>query len=375
MHKQLFITLLTICLISSVTYARRNSTSVDIESLRKTLLEKNTAQGRETIQKLESDGSEEAISILLEFLTNNRMDRKLKQHALTSLGKIGTEPAIEAIKKFESWSQRRFSQTHTFQMAGQENPIDHIGPLPTVTLAKTIDSNKRTWILIPLDRYGRLDLFLTSLKEDDTWSELILLDIPGFPELGLLSETQWNIKCQLLIQNDLAKIECNDKSYEVKISDQLKDEDKDGLPDIVETRLLTDSKNSDSDSDGVSDGKDSNPLTPKHKETNDIIEIRQAAFSALFATSKSLNAIVVVDKDKFTKQEYYGFSGPVLRASEVRRGFVNVTSIDIKHQSETDATVTISDWEGGDSGSGHEAKLKKIHGKWVVVDFKMTWIS
>lgn len=375
MRKQIFITLLTICLISSVTYARRNSNNVDIAALRKTLFEKNTAQGRETIQKLESDGSEEAIKALLEFLTNNRMDRKLKQHAFTALGKIGTEHAIGAIKNFETWSHKRFLQTREFQITDQENPIDHIGSLPAVPLAKTTDSNEKTWILIPLDHYGRLDLFLTSLKEDDIWSEPILLDIPGFPQLGRLSETQWNIKCQLFIQDDLAKIECNDKSYEVKISDQLKDEDKDGLPDIVETRLLTDFKNPDSDGDSVPDSKDSNPLTPKHKETSDEIEIRQAAFSALFATSRSQGAIVIIDKDELAKQEYYGFAGTVLRASEVRRGFVNITSIDIKHQSETDATVTISDWEGGDSGSGHEAKLKKVHGKWVVVDFKMTWIS
>jgi hypothetical protein len=43
--------------------------------------------------------------------------------------------------------------------------------------------------------------------------------------------------------------------------------------------------------------------------------------------------------------------------------------------STTTATATISDWEGNLAASGHQAKLKKLHGKWVVVEFKMTWIS
>ena len=147
------------------------------------------------------------------------------------------------------------------------------------------------------------------------------------------------------------------------------------MPDIVEARLLTDSQNPDSDSDGVPDGKDTNPLTPKQKETNDITEIRQAVFSALFATTSSQNAIVIVNRDEFAKQEYYGFSGTVLRSPESRQGFVNVTSIDIRYQSDDSATVGIGDYEGSMAGSHHEAKLKKIDGKWVVVEFSLRGVA
>lgn len=37
--------------------------------------------------------------------------------------------------------------------------------------------------------------------------------------------------------------------------------------------------------------------------------------------------------------------------------------------------ATISDYVGAEAASGHEAQLLKIHGKWVIVKFEMTWIS
>jgi len=364
----------------------RSAEGVDIAALRKTLIEENPEPryglrikdndtGLQAIQKLEAAGSQEAVNVLLEFLTNNRMDRKLKQHALTALGKIGTEQAVEAVKKFESWSQKRYTEPQIFQMGTQEHAIDHFASSTVQPLAQTTDQENKTWALVPLNRYGQVDLFLTSLIENDHWSEPICLNVPGFPQLRRLSETRWNVQCQLQVDGDSVRIENDNKTYESRISDQLKDTDKDGLPDNIEARFLTDLNDPDSDGDGISDGKDSNPLTPKQKETNDTTEIRQAVFSVLFATTSSQGTVVIVDRDDFAKQEYYGFAGAVLRAPESKQGFVNVTSIDIRYQSETDATANISDWEGSLAASVHEAKLKKINGKWVVIEFRMTMIS
>lgn len=364
----------------------RNAVDVDIAALRKTLFEENPNiryglrirdedPSLQAIKQLDMAGSEEAVNVLLEFLTHNRMNRKLKQHALISLGRIGTEPAIEAVKKFESLSKKRFSELQTFQMGLQENAIDHFAPYPAEPLARTTYSENKTWALLPLNRYGQVDLWLTSLNKDNQWSWPIFLNLPGFPEPRRLSETTWNIQCQLEIEGDSLRIKCDSKTYESLISDHLKDTDKDGLPDIVEARFLTDPNNPDSDEDGLFDGKDSNPLTPKHKQTDDITEIRQAVFSVLFATSNSQNTIVIVERDEFAKQEYYGFGGVVLRAPKSRDGFVNVTSINIKYQSNDAATATIRDWEASEAASVHEAKLKKINGKWVVVEFRLTRIS
>jgi hypothetical protein len=153
------------------------------------------------------------------------------------------------------------------------------------------------------------------------------------------------------------------------------DSDKDGLLDHVEARLLTDPNGPDSDRDGLPDGRDCNPLTPKHNDTNDVTQIRQAVFSAFCATSNSRDTIVIVDRADFAKQEYYGYGGIVLRSPQSRDGFVNITSITVDLKSPDTATATIKDWEGNQAASRHLAKLKKLHGKWIVVEFEMTWQS
>lgn len=359
-----------------------SAAGVDIAALRKTLLEENT-QARyglsvgandpslQAIQKLESAGSQEAVNVLLEFLTNNRMDRKLKQNALTALGRIGTEPAIEAIKKFETWSRKRYAEPLPFYMGQQEFAIDHFESSDVKPLAQTADSKNKTWAVVLLGNYGQSDVFLTSLIKDEQWSEPVLLTLAGLPERQDLSKIKWNLK----VDGDSVRIESDNKIYDIKISDQLKDADKDGLPDIVEARLSTNPNTPDTDGDGIPDGRDSNPLTPKHKETNDTTEIRQAVFSVLFATTSSRNFINIVDRDEFAKQEYYGYSGAVLRVPNSKEGLVNVTSIDIRYQSNDSATVSIRDYEGSLAASSHEAKLKKINGKWVVVDFSLRGIA
>lgn len=363
----------------------RNAAGVDIEALRKTLLEddprsrygaiRDNDPSLQVVNKLESAGSEEAVNVLLEFLTNNRMDRKLKQHALTALGKIGTEPAIEAIKKFETWSQKRYSNPLPFYMGLQEYAIDHFVSTDVQPIAQAKDKNNKTWAIVPLYTFYKTELGLTSLIKDDQWSIPILLNFPDMPEPRRLSETTYDTKYQLQVDGESIKVISNGKTYETTISEQTKDTDKDGLPDTLETRMQTDPKNPDSDGDGVADGKDSNPLTPKHKETNDTTEIRQAVFSALFATTNSRNMINIVDRDEFAKQEYYGFSGPIIKVSESKIGNVNLTSIDIRYQSDDTATVIISDYEASEAASAREVKLKKINGKWVVIGFGMKMVS
>ncbi|MBN1974321.1 MAG: HEAT repeat domain-containing protein [Sedimentisphaerales bacterium] len=388
MRKQLFITLLTLSFILPLTYAQSNSVSSDIEALRKELLEENTAPrygtiikendpSLQAIKQLEKAGSKDAVDVLLKFLINDKMDRKLRQQALMALGRIETEPAIEAIGLFEAWSRKRYTNPQPFEMGMKEHAVDHYTSFPAQPLAQAKDANNKTWALVPSNRYDWVQLCLTSLEKDNQWSEPILLSIPGMTMPHQVSDTKWNQEYKIQVDSDLLMILSEDKKFESKISEQLKDSDKDGLTDNVEALFLTDPKNPDSDSDGIQDGKDTNPLTPKHKEINDITKIRQAVFSVIFAVTSSNKAIVVINKneDEFAKQEYYGFAGPVLRASKVRDGFANLTSIDIKEQSENAATVWINDWEAVEASRGREVKLKKLHGKWIVTRFGIMRMS
>ena len=362
----------------------------ELESSRKTLLRKDltTRYGLwvpandprlKAIEQLRSAASPEAVAILREFLTAHRVNcQELKQHALVALGKIGTQSAIEAVRQFEAWGKKRFTKPPPFRFGFKDHAIDHFAPHNLTPLAKTTDEKNRTWAIFQWKRHSAVaEIWICKSLEGDLWSQPILLDLPGIPEFYPFSHTyrRWDDKCSFQVKNGSLKIVVDGQIKESRISDHLVDSDKDGVPDPVEARLLTDPRNPDSDKDGLPDGKDSNPLTPKHSDANDVMEIRQAVFSALCATGNSQDAVVIVDRGDFAKQEYYGYGGAVLRSPQTRNGFINITGIRVKIESPTTATATISDWEGMLAASGHEAKLKNINGKWVVVEFKMTWIS
>jgi hypothetical protein len=355
------------------TVSLRKVLFTDDPSLNNTLRVGENNSRLKTIRQLEANGSAQAIGILKDFLTTHGAERKLKQHTITALGRIGTPEAIDAIRQFESWSQNRFTQPGPFRLGKTEFAIDHFASYYLDPVAKT-DDNGKTWAIFPWNRYGTQDIWL-SFAEKDFWAEPVLLDLSGMPHLARVAAQAYDKKCLLRIQDDSVTILCDGNTVKSTIRGSLRDSDSDGLPDVVEMRLLTDSNNPDSDKDGIADGNDSNPLTPRHEDSNDAVEIRQAVFSILFATSSSRDAIVIVDTGDFAKQEYYGYAGVVLRSSQIRKGFTNITGLAIKLESPTNATATISDWEGTLAASVHEAKLKKFNGKWLVVEFMLTLIS
>ena len=141
----------------------------------------------------------------------------------------------------------------------------------------------------------------------------------------------------------------------------------------------TDSAKADTDGDGVPDAADPCPLTPKGKTDDDTSQIRQAVFAELLATSENCGLVCMLQREgpegDFARQEYYGFAGYVLPAKRACTGAVNITNIQVKIISPDLAEASISDWEGGLAASLHGAKLKKISGRWVVVEFRMTGIS
>ena len=325
------------------------------------------------IEQLETAGSAEAVAILREFLTTHNMTYRFKRRALLSLGRIGTKPATQAIREFDSWSKKRFSEPPTFQF-GIEDILHTFLPHHVTPLAKTTDERNRTWAIFYWERYGRTDIWLTQAVGKNAWSQPILLNLPRMPELYPYGppNRKWDEKCSFQVKDGSIKIIVHDTVIQSRISDHLADSDKDGLPNLVEARLLTNRRKPDSDRDGLPDGKDSNPLTPKHSKTYDMTEIRQAVFSVLFATSNSQGAIVIVERGDFAKQEYYGFGGVVLRAAKVRNGFVNIHILEAEIESPTAATAIIGNHGGNMGGGRNEAKLRKINGKWVVIEFKMT---
>ncbi|MBM4038761.1 MAG: hypothetical protein FJ290_09620 [Planctomycetes bacterium] len=336
------------------------------------------------IRELRKDGSTQAIAVIEEFLTTHGLSRQLKMHALVALGEIGTKEAVEAIGRFEAWSRKRFAEPPPFRFGRHDYAIDHFVPHDLKPLARATDEQGKEWAAFAWKRFGQEDLWLTASLGKGQWAQPILLNLP-------LPETRdKEPECQLEVKGGSVRVALDGRKLATTLKDLAADADRDGLPDLVEARLGTNLKEADSDGDGVPDGQDPNPLTPKHKGGDDLHEIRQAVFSVLFATSGGQDAIVIVERERpegaddgdapppkehFASQGYYGHPGFVLRSRQIRHGFVNVTGLAVKVESPTTATATIADWEGNLAASGHEATLKKLHGKWVVVAFHMTWIS
>lgn len=367
----------------------------DLAALRKVLLQPsdrsyglrvpNSDARLKAIRELSADGSPEAVAILRDFLTTHGLNGKLKQQALVTLGTIGSKEAVEAVGRFEAWSRTCLVEPPPFRFGKKDYVIYTFTPHELKPLAKAADGEK-AWAVFVWSRYGRADLWLTWALGDDTWAQPILVDLPK--PIDLRTKQQGRLEAK----GEAIRLVVGEQTIETSVKTLLADADGDGLPDAVEARLLTDPRKPDTDGDGLPDGKDSNPLTPRHKKTDDVTDIRQAVFTVLFATPNTQDAVIMVEKrggsekaiparsldtpeGHFTRQEYYGCGGFVLRSRGIRSGFVNVTDITVRIESPTSATATISDWEGMAASSGHEAKLRKLHGKWVVVRFAMAWIS
>jgi hypothetical protein len=255
---------------------------------------------------------------------------------------------------------------------------------PLVKWSAGSGQTQREFAAFRWGRYGETRLWLVSRAPSGPW------DTPGLLAMSAGDAGRIGKAEHLTGVYDAGRLALkgDDINLTVDPRREADDADKDGVPDAVEVMLGTDPKKADSDGDGTPDGNDSNPLTPKPAQVSEDMEIRQAAFLALFGTSSTHNAANIVwapgwdagakepaEIPEWARQEYYGMGGYVLRSQRIRQGWVNITSIDIKRKSATEALVTISDYEGNSAASVHEIVVKKMGKLWVPVSVQMTIIS
>ncbi len=312
------------------------------------------------MRRLSEIAAPEAVEVLYRFLTRPDADRKLKACAVVALGRTRTKEAVAALARFEQWAEWRRTVPAPFSFGEKESAIDHFGPTSLQSMFMHKGTDGRRWAVFEWDKFGlandeggQPDLWVTSSTDRRFWDPPILIERRE-PLMDWLRQV------------------AEDSS---RLAEFMKDSDADGLPDLVESRYGTDAEKRDSDGDGVDDGADGNPLTPAGQVTGDEAEIRQAIFSILFATCDSDYPIYVVPPGKFADQEYRGYQGVVLRSPAIKLGRVNMTGIEVELKSPTSAVASITDYEASEAASGHRAVLEKVQGRWVVVDFSMTWIS
>lgn len=331
------------------------------------------------VDRLVNIGTPEAAGVLYAALTDPHISRKVKLQALPALGGIGSPAALKAYTDYQEWASK-LPRDWAFEFGPHEHPMDHFTDQELKPLAKW-QQDSREFAVFLWDRYGQSRLWVVWREAAKPWSTPGLLKMSA-DDAALVAKDH-----QIKAAYDGGKLTLASSEGAViaVVAPVIEtaDTDKDGLPDAEEELLGTDPRKADSDGDGIPDSRDSNPLTPKPAKVTEDMLIRQAAFLALFGTSSTRDGVNIAwgsgakagEIPAWAAQEYYGPGGYVLRAQRVRPGWTNITGIEIKRESATEAVVSIHDWEGNVAGSTHEIVVKKLGDLWVPVSVRMTVIS
>lgn len=357
------------------TNSQNSGAAREVQELRSVLLHEDASPVHldeespeaQAIERLCEIGTPEAVRVLGDLLTAHWPLRDLKQPALLGLGSIGSEEAIKEIDRFESWATKRYADPPSLQFGAIDHAAAHFSDMDVEPFASYASEDGEGWVAFFLHVFDTSDLWLMHTPDEgQPYGDPILVDLDGFPAHWMDADSKLAPSDRGLVFTPAIELDINALTH---------DQDQDGLPSMLETRMGISTWQMDTDEDGVPDGEDSNPQTPKHEATDDVSQIRQAVFLAMFGTSNSRMAIYVIGDDGFTQQEYYGHLGPVLRREDLLEGAVNLRRIEVEEISATAATALIEDWEAGLAASDHEAKLVKKHGRWVVTEMQMLWIS
>jgi len=316
------------------------------------------------IDRLVELGTEEAVDVLREVLKDELSHCYLKRKSIFALGKIGTEYAIKAIDEFELLGESRRTEFSTFRLGIYLRTTSEWASIPINPDFYTQDNEGNTWALFQWSRYGpRLDCPL-----DKPFSGPAKTAAPAPP-------------CSPGDGIDHFCIQKSDKGYEWRLgyasgslSDSIKDSDGDGLPDLEEKTLGTDPEKADSDSDGKPDGADPCPLTPAPKHIDEDAAIRQAVFTAIYATRSDRKVIYMSEGAPSASDEYRGYIGFILPTKDLKMGFYNL-KIDVKSRTPNTAEVKlIARWEF-DEAVGSTVTVEKKHGKWVAADIRCDFVA
>lgn len=307
------------------------------------------------LRALKEIGSAEAVQALLDLLCLPHADRDLKKCALFALGETATPEAVKAVREFEEWAEARRANPPAFQFGWRDRPVDHFDSYEIKPIAQATDNRDTRFTCAIFARGLRPNrhYWITRSQDSVNWSAPILVGNTDDPE-ALLADIAFERKPR---------------------EEYTRDSDEDGLTDLLETSLGTDPKNSDSDGDGIADKADGFPLTPAADPADpENAAIRQAAFLAIFATADDDGPIWVLEGENCPRQHYRGYAGYLL-PTQRRRGGFTISGLAVVDKSDTEAEVTASDWCGSECAGGYELKLRKAHGRWLVISMRMTWIS
>ncbi|MFH1422352.1 MAG: hypothetical protein ABIH42_06535 [Planctomycetota bacterium] len=186
------------------------------------------------------------------------------------------------------------------------------------------DNQNRLYSIEISDKMGANDIYITYSEDGKNWHKPLFTGLSVSedyaPDSSNISITKGTIE---LIYNKVTNYGKESKREKAifSLNDIQRDTDEDGLVDIEEIRLRTDPMLTDTDSDGIKDSKDFNPLVAKKKLTTNQ-KIRAAAFRRVIQMSETGNnkvfpsSLVIVNTPYLEKQEFPGHDFYVLNLTE-----------------------------------------------------------
>jgi len=320
--------------------------------------------------------------------------KDLRQRAYVRLGAIGSADAVAALRRIETDARSWSLLPSTISMGRYPHPAGHFSDYDLQPIATIADAGGTTYGVIRGRFLGGADIFLTSTRHPNdasSWSRPLLIP-GGLPDQIEGATMAWDGPGALVLTfmpvppgrrttatDLLAPSGLQTRRF--VLEDVKRDRDADGWTDLEEARLGLDPRKADSDGDGVADGLDVCPkYAPSPMEGDDEeAAILRKAFFAGYGIHWSRDVLLVSGNSR--PLQLWGSKGPVLFGvdrSEWLRKYGSappLLSWKLTTVSATDATVTLSDFEGAMAGGGYTAKLRKIGGEWFVVSYLMNWIN
>jgi hypothetical protein len=302
------------------------------------------------------------------------MAKLLRGAAYARLGDIGTPESLAAVQRIEQSMADVPLTPSTVPLNAWPSVSWHIRDVDQVPLARAIAPDGTTYAVVIASLLGGVDFFLISTRTPDdpsSWSRPKLLGPSARRDGGRAASLDFRGPATLVLKVSGAEMQ-------FALDEVERDSDGDGWTDLEEGRIGTNPHASDSDGDGLPDGRDVCPLyaAPQTRTSDDNETILQKAVFAAFALTGSRQMLYVTPSTP--RVHISGYGGPIVFDRAIPRDGSSdgvYVSWKIRDRGTADAVVEVTDWEGLLAAGGQDVYLKKVLGTWTVVAVKPTWVS
>lgn len=326
-------------------------------------------------------------ALFIELLKDPKAAQALRSGAYCRLAGTGESSAVAAVLAERHPLGALRSLDERVGMAG--DAVKVIGQYQT--------SDGKTWGLIQSGALGNESDLWLALNENGVWTHAL------FTGVSTSGPSKWAEKEAIpqLFQGKTAKeLEASWTKLLIGNPELSRDSDGDGLTDIEEARLQTDTRSADTDGDGLPDTVDPWP-NAAGQPVSDAEMVLAAAFDSQFHFDTTEAAgIFTAPKDMkpfqmsgrrgptiWLREDKHDFSTPLEQCYE--SGLVIIQFDDLSrgkgkpwqdrlikwNRDHTEASVRISTYSGGLNGQGVNVTVKRFGNDWLVIKTEVAYVS